>query len=133
MRTIKVYRFEDDEGRGMYTAPRRTDPRAGYVRFPDMYDNTRNPCPEEDYPLMNDIDAKGLPDINTESWRYGFRSIKQMKRWTQKKSWRSDLQNLGLKLSVYEVPVSQAALGETQVVFQYQSAKHIGHIDAVTL
>lgn len=122
MKEITVYRYEDHQGRGMYTG-KRSVPM-------ELYDSDLCPVPHQDERLVIERkekslvssfeDGHGLPFVQN----YGFSSKAQLKRWVQKQEFHNHIVQ-GYQLKVFKVPVSKVALGRSQVVFDRSEARQV--------
>lgn len=117
--TIKVYRIER-HNTGMYGSGLWYDATEGY--------NTaeRQPNPRHDAILQN-----RLEDI--DNMHFGFRSKKQLKAWVFKKAWRDRMAERNGVVKVFEVPKDSVIIGEKQVVFKMDAAKHIASISPAAI
>ena len=119
---MKVYRVENQEGKGPYCAPN------------PMYlcdNNVVHPCPTHDSKLMINAMKKGVTtDLKYfpmgSDWQFGFESVKQFKRWFYSNKILQDFDEYHFTLNVYEASAKQVALGNTQLVFLKNNATLIG-------
>lgn len=117
-----IYRVETENQRGMY--------RGSYVTWlNDNYEPYRHPLPNEDSRLMQVLRHKEL----YTSWdacrmHYGFGSLDQLRRWIYADVAKQELDNLGFAVSVYEIPDSRCAVGDTQAVFFINEATKVNSL-----
>lgn len=86
-----------------------------------------HPCPQADDALRRDAESKG---VDTKSmWSncgyYGFRNLQQFRHWVYKDRWIEELTEEGFAISVFEVPTSKVALGNTQAIMLASKAKEM--------
>ena len=120
MRDVVVYRVVDYGDIGMY---RSREP------LPFRYDIWRHPQPDLDDDLVVELSEKQLPDLDSGKLHYGFRSIKQLKVWINRKLDRRIMGQSGFVVKKFMVPSNMVARGETQVVFHMESATMIDTIN----
>ena len=101
--------------------------------LPFRYNSFKHPQPVEDRPLIRELKQKGLPDLDSGLFHYGFRSIKQLKKWINRKDHRCEMSSQGFVVKHYIVGLDQIARGDTQVVFNRDAAKHIGTLNLANI
>lgn len=127
----KVYRIENELGHGMY----RTNFQVPCMDEMQPYVNDKHegrfPPPSDDEKLWEAAKAKDLVtegffrglNASGEKYRFGFRSIRQLKSWVFKKKWRKMLAESDLQLATYEA--SEVLFGNCQVMFMRDWSKRV--------
>lgn len=108
MSRIKVFRVEDNNGRGMYAGAE------GLSSVSEMFEPCTHPNPRMDDKLFEAIaHSLGCFDI-LKHHNFGFESAKQLLRWVYRRDWWEDLSKAGFMVSVF---MAEGWQGNTQVVF----------------
>lgn len=113
-----VYRYEDESGHGPY----RND--LYYLVYDcnglnrdecSIYDERKRPCPYCDI-------FKNYPDrhFNAENFKYGFRSLRQLKKWFNGHH-RRLLQRNGYKVIVYNIDQDCIYFGDKHIAFHNET------------
>lgn len=119
--TIKVFRVEDKDGRGMYAT--------AWFKC-DLPTDDRHPVVSDDSKYIENL-SKVRPDLVNMAFsyasepsghRFGFADMSMLRRWIYNDEWLRMLANVGCVLCVYEVPVDEVIVGYTQVTFNAEKA-----------
>ena len=114
-----IFRIEDAKtGIGMYHSG-----KAQFFMNEGDYDN--HPAPSRDSLLVQNINVFKKRDgyASASDFKYGFDSIKQMRRWLYEDRWLKQLDTNGLKLAEIDVDESNLIVGHTQVMFRNEVSK----------
>jgi hypothetical protein len=106
-----IYRIEDADGRGAYKVVNKRWGDKGPYEF-----SGRHPTPDDDSRLRW--------DWLVGQWQYffGFSSEEQMRAWFYDDRWMYVMQDLGLRLTVWEVDEEDSRLGNAQAIFKRDRA-----------
>lgn len=117
-----IYRVENEYQRGMY--------RGVYCSWlNDNYQPKRHPMPNEDSRLMRVLRHKELyTSWDAAEMHYGFGSLNQLRRWIYADRAKQELDDIGSAVSVYEIPDTRCAVGDTQAVFFINEATKVNSL-----
>lgn len=107
-----IYRIERECGTGPYQGPWRDGDAWDF-------DGRRHPTPSRDEELG--FWGKSRP----HEWRFGFRSVEQMRFWFHTHGMRSSLRARGFLLAKYWVPRGCSSVSDAQAIFHSPSARLI--------
>lgn len=116
---IRIYRVENVDGKGMYCGTEAGVQMNG--------DSSRHPLPREDAKIGCEWRERLSGEIDEQI--FGFASLEQLRFWIYKTKWRKSLKSEGFRVSVYEVPVEHALVGDTQAIFVRPEATLVDHLD----
>lgn len=122
---MKIYRIENENHQGMYS---------GGSSAGDLLQDTesKHPLPYNDDALMSSLEKDlVIYDQDYDGLQFAFRSKSQLKRWVYSNKIKQSLKDEGYQVAVLEVPV--AAVGDTQVIFDYDTATEIERLDITTI
>ena len=125
----RVYRIENALGHGMYRNDSQIPCMTEMQPFGKHY--LRFPTPNEDSKLWAAVKDKALNDNvlgrhlsrEGEKYRFGFRSIRQLKGWVFKREWRKAIAESDLQLVIYDA--SDVLFGDCQVMFKRDWSKRV--------
>lgn len=113
-----IYRVENSKRQGPYYGSQNA--LAGNPFDP------RHPEPGEDFKLSKYLKEAFGEDGTIyfpESYRFGFSSIEQARKWLCRKPWCKSLRKNGFTLAVFEVPDEHCIVGDKQVMYQARRVK----------
>lgn len=125
----KVYRIENIDGEGIYTACSRSDDM--YDMLSNYQDAPRHPTPYQDPKMCgawSNRDRCGDAEMV-----FGFSSKAQLKRWFNRARDRKLMDDEGFRVSIYAVGNEDILRGLVQVAFNRTYAKQVGSLDVETL
>ncbi len=111
MKGVTIYRIENKEGEGLYTA----FPVGSYPRI-EMNEDKRHPPPFDD-----DKIRQTWTDL-LDRLNFGFASMDQLRFWVYKREWREDLHKKGMSIKRI---TANGVHGDTQAVFLPETRKDI--------
>lgn len=122
VKNVLVYRVVDRyDGKGLYWS---AYPRGGMRGC-----GSRQPIPQLDDPLMQDLNTKGLGEIGSLHHRYGFKTLDQLKSWLYAQDRSCIRENFVIRK--YVVPENRIAIGNSQVIFDNRVAKRKRKLDLI--
>lgn len=101
----RVYRLENEDGRGVYSATW------------EAYEaRSVSPPPTQDVRLAPVWSNLSLSD--RDHWFFGFEDVASLQRWFYEAEGRQTIQEQGIVCNVYAVPEDGVHLGTAQVIFR---------------
>ena len=122
--TLKIYRIEDDEGRGLYRAMEKVG-----KSIAEHFDFCRDkqPSPMEDGILASLFHNEAEDREKNKNWFFGFSSKQQILNWIQTDGLMEFIteNNPDINIVEYEVNTTQSIKTEKQVAFKKEKSKKI--------
>ena len=115
---MRIFRVENNDKQGMYTAN-----GPSFWTLTEGEASDVHPMPFQDSRLVDACEGIGLDaGCLPSDYRFGFRSIQQMRQWLYQDHWLQYLHDNGFHLSEYSVAEDHYAIGHTQAVFSTEHA-----------
>jgi hypothetical protein len=132
---VTIFRFEDEQGFGpwrgwgadAYDEAHRMRDR--HHRCSDMPGPLGEPAQTNIHRFFAQAEQKGVEPPH----RFGFLSLKQLKKAFPSGVGRAAMGKAGQRLSVYQVPSSDVVTGDSQVAFLKDRARKVGELDMRSL
>lgn len=101
-----VYRIQNELGQGPYSVS-----WGEYV-----CEGTRHPSPYEDSGMMDAWRYANF-GLGASNYHFGFTCESQLRTWFYRDEWLHMMKERGLKLTIWEVAVTDTIVGHTQLAF----------------
>ena len=117
-----IYRVENSKRQGPYSSA------TNVLAEHSIRNNSepRHPSPRNDPELCSNLikafGRYGSTEFPT-TYRFGFSSLEQARKWLCRKSWCKSLRKNGFTLAVFEVPDDYCIIGDKQVMYQSRRVK----------
>ena len=117
-----VYRIENSKRQGPYHSSQNALAENSLRNISEP----RHPEPRNDLKLSKHL-KEAFGEYGTidfpESYRFGFSSLEQARKWLCRKSWCKSLRKNGFTLAAFEVPDEFCIQGDKQVMYQARRVK----------
>lgn len=111
---ILIYRIETNENEGIY----HSFLLKNIDKYPDFFENyKKRPSPLEDSSLRSVFSSISCSGSYKKNWKFGFKSIKQLKNWFDDEIIINDMIKNNAKIVIYSGVLSDVIITEKQVVF----------------
>lgn len=120
---MRVWRLEDDEGRGPYQSLGERFGRDTVHEFLGRGDK-QHPTPDRDASFMaasEDYFTK-LGYVDTSRFFFGFANLKQLHAWFNPEQRKILKERYQIRLNRYSVPATEALIGDHQIAFNKSRA-----------